>query len=484
MKQWQIFLMAGLFLAVCNSLGDAEAAASHVTLQSDIYSTNVMEDDYIMAILTLNNTDTEFRKQEVYLVAVWPSGVAWTSSFSDTNEDNIEGDEISMVREGSATILFYVFCDGPCQAGDVNIVSIYASTDPRFYNDDGNVTDTCGSDDCETDTTPANQSANITNSISITLTARMAYHSVVNCDAESSEGGNEFSKGNTYLWHYTLTNTGWNTDTYQFTSTVTSADGHDVRYWWTGPGIPNGKELTGQSDSSSMAVHSAEGEISIGLATNATPGIYMVKLTVTSTNGGQDSWCAFDVVIPTEESIKVSVAKVDIPEHPEWEWNYSYQVEVSDLQLDVNYTAIIIVKRVGDDEWGGIDWWWYIDQESNSNPFALQRGCYHINANLYERETLQSDGDNATVLTAADLDFAVGTGKCIDGVYSEDEETIAGQCTCPDGSKGQMVGPADDDGVDDGCLCEDSEEDEEVVPSVSLISSIAAIGIIALRRRY
>ena len=61
----------------------------------------------------------------------------------------------------------------------------------------------------------------------------------------------------------------------------------------------------------------------------------------------------------------------------------------------------------------------------------------------------------------------------------DDEDTLAGQCTCPDGSKGQMVGPADDD----GCLCKDSEDDEEV-PSISLISSIAAIGIIALRRRY
>ena len=181
----------------------------------------------------------------------------------------------------------------------------------------------------------------------------------------------------------------------------------------------------------------------------------------------------------------MSVAKVDTPPHPEWEWNYTWLAEVDNLEMDVNYTAIILVKRVGDDEWGGVDWWWHIDQESsNSNPVALQRGCYVINANLYGRETLQSDGDNATVLASTDLDFAVGTGKCVDGVYSEDEETLAGQCTCPDGSKGQMVGPADDDGVDDGCLCEDSEEDEEVVPSISLISSIAAVAVIALRRRY
>jgi hypothetical protein len=62
------------------------------------------------------------------------------------------------------------------------------------------------------------------------------------------------------------------------------------------------------------------------------------------------------------------------------------------------------------------------------------------------------------------------------------EGLLAGQCTCPDGSKGQMVGPADDDGVDDGCLCGDSV-DESPLPSVSLIPALISIGIIALRRR-
>jgi MYXO-CTERM domain-containing protein len=62
------------------------------------------------------------------------------------------------------------------------------------------------------------------------------------------------------------------------------------------------------------------------------------------------------------------------------------------------------------------------------------------------------------------------------------EETLAGQCTCPDGSKGQMVGPADDDGVDDGCLCATGEDDS--LPAISLIPALLSIGIIALRRRY
>jgi hypothetical protein len=68
------------------------------------------------------------------------------------------------------------------------------------------------------------------------------------------------------------------------------------------------------------------------------------------------------------------------------------------------------------------------------------------------------------------------------GGFVDDEETLAGQCTCPDGSNGQMVGPADDDGVDDGCLCAINEDDS--LPSISLIPALIAIGIIALRRRY
>ena len=72
------------------------------------------------------------------------------------------------------------------------------------------------------------------------------------------------------------------------------------------------------------------------------------------------------------------------------------------------------------------------------------------------------------------------TSEIVDG--GGDEETLAGQCTCPDGSKGQMVGPADDDGVDDGCLCGDSEE-EIFLPSISMIPALISIGLIAISRR-
>ena len=135
-----------------------------------------------------------------------------------------------------------------------------------------------------------------------------------------------------------------------------------------------------------------------------------------------------------DETITVNhVVLVDTPPHPEWEWNYSYQIEVNDLQMDTQpYTAIILVKRVGDNEWGGLDWWWDMNDEFGGydNQFnftiSLQRGCYFINASLYESGDLNSDEENATILAAADLDFVVGTGTCVDGVYSEDVEVSEG----------------------------------------------------------
>jgi hypothetical protein len=139
---------------------------------------------------------------------------------------------------------------------------------------------------------------------------------------------------------------------------------------------------------------------------------------------------------PTEpeisgETITVSVARVGVPEQPEWGWDSKYLVEVNDLQTDVNYTAIINVYRL-EDSWQGLDWWWDInwkggyDEDANGynnqseNPFHLDRGCYHIDADLYERDALYSNEDNATVLASVGLDFAVGTGTCAEGVYFEE----------------------------------------------------------------
>ena len=160
---------------------------------------------------------------------------------------------------------------------------------------------TRGSSDCKNDTTPASESSNVTNTISLALTARMAYDSMVGCDTVASTGDNKVYHNTTLSWAYTLTNVGWNTDSYQFTGHITSADSQDVSYWTVNPGMANGKELAGQSDTSSTAVHAADGVITIVSANNATSGVYNIELTVTSTGGGADAGCNFDVVVPETE---------------------------------------------------------------------------------------------------------------------------------------------------------------------------------------
>ena len=124
------------------------------------------------------------------------------------------------------------------------------------------------------------------------------------------------------------------------------------------------------------------------------------------------------------------------------------------------------------------------------------RGCYNINTSLYESGALHSDEDSATVLASADLDFAVGTGSCADGVYSEVDSDADGvidyQDNCPDTSQGETVnaegcsetqlsgtGEGGDDG--DGNVIE--EDDGGGIPAPSLAAAVAAVAVIALHRR-
>jgi PGF-CTERM protein len=144
-----------------------------------------------------------------------------------------------------------------------------------------------------------------------------------------------------------------------------------------------------------------------------------------------------------ESSETITVNHVVQVESPPNLIYYSYQTEVNALQMNVNYTAVILIKQIGNDEWGGLDWWWD-DIESDGDQydiiFALQKGCYFINASLYESDDLNSDVENATVLAAADLDFVVGTGTCIDGVYSEEVEVTDGDPEPQDGTDKDSAG--------------------------------------------
>ena len=317
MKQWQLFLMAGLFLAVFSSFEGAEAPASPVTLASDMTAADIMADDgsgnnFVVFTLTLTNSDTtRYRTMEAYFVASWPGVIPWSTEFTDVNDDELEDNTVAMNKGASVAVKLIIYCEDVCSSDDVNTVMVYAKTDPRWYHNGDNASDenntsnennTCGSDDCETDTTPASHSTNVTNTVSIVLTARTAYDFSMACDAASSEGNNKVIGGHTTLWGYTVENNGWMMDWYRLDMHVTSEDEHDVSYWNIKPGIADGRELTGQSDSSETAVHTIEASMSMTPPTNATPGIYNVELIVSSGHGAPPDACDFDVVIPGAET--------------------------------------------------------------------------------------------------------------------------------------------------------------------------------------
>ncbi len=299
MRGVSVALAMVVMLVAGTMITNVDAAQSDVTIASDVSSMEIMVGDFQIATLTLTSGDTTYRTMEVQLYATWASGTPWTTYFLDTDNNPLDGDIISIAKGSSGTVKFVVYCDGVCSASDTDEISITGKTDPKWYDHSSGGGSCTGSTDCETDTSPASSSSNITNTIDITVTARQGYASEIStCNDASSTGDNLMFQGNTYLWGYTLTNTGWNSDTYQFTSVVTSNSGAEVGFWTVNPGISDGKALTGQSDSSSTAVHSAEGLISIIPASNARPGVYNIELTVTSTNNAPNAGCNFDVVVP------------------------------------------------------------------------------------------------------------------------------------------------------------------------------------------
>ena len=333
MKQWPIFLMLGLFVLVLSSFDSAEAAQSAVMITTDKSSGDILEGDAIILTFTLENDDTRYRNMEVYLVANWPSGLFWNATFVDSNYDELDGNLVRMGKHEMATINIIIYCDVMCSAGDTNTLQIYGRTDPRFYvsdygegEDPGNHTGTCGSADCKNDTSPASSSSNVTNVIVMTFNAWTEYESEVKCTNVSNTGDNEVYPSNPIVCNYTLTNLGWNTDTYQFTSTLTSPSGqkfvnlqNDITgYWPVSLGMADGKVLTGHSNMSVNATHSAEGIVSIIYPNNATAGVYNFEFGVTSINETRTTNYSFNFTIP-ESEIEEDITEVPANETAEEE---------------------------------------------------------------------------------------------------------------------------------------------------------------------
>ena len=76
-------------LVVSFGFNSADAAASPVSLSSDISSADIMEGEYVIATLTVTSSDNTYRKMEVKLTANFPGGTAWTTMFLDTDNNPI-----------------------------------------------------------------------------------------------------------------------------------------------------------------------------------------------------------------------------------------------------------------------------------------------------------------------------------------------------------------------------------------------------------
>ena len=285
------------------------AADSPITITSDISSADAMVGGPpVVATLTITTNDVVYRMMEVKLNAVSQTGVEWSTQFRDSDNDPIANDIITIGKNPDAvTVKLLIFCDGACSAGDTITYQVYGQSDPRWY--PGGNGETCGSSDCLTDTTPASLSSNRTVPIQITLTARTGEDHTLTCDAVSDSGTNEMFQSTSYQWGYDLTNTGWNDDTYTFETSITSNAGSTTISDWTiSSGLTN-KLLTGQSDTSSSAVHAAEASMTIVPAATARPGVYQISLSAISTSSGNVEGCQFDVVIPEPD---LEIKNVDI----------------------------------------------------------------------------------------------------------------------------------------------------------------------------
>ena len=134
-------------------------------------------------------------------------------------------------------------------------------------------------------------------------------------------------------------------------------------------------------------------------------------------------WRESKAVTPlgNEELFVNSLEPVATPEALNSSWTYDYQAKVEGLVQDTTYTGIVVAKNVTSGEWNGI--WWWNDIQTNGETydlrFSLNRGCYILETTLYEKDNLNQNPSDATVLAQSSEEFVVGDGTCENGVYNE-----------------------------------------------------------------
>ena len=311
--------IVAMFLAAMGMGVTNVEASSPIKVEVDQTTFDIMKGDLIRAKFVFTNGDTKYQKQDFYLSANWQDGVEWSLRFQDSDENDISNNLVEgLAKNADKTVYVVITCGSNCNAGDETTVVIMTQSDPKWYGGPGISGGTtglggCGSADCLTDTTAASASGNTT-STTLTLRARAGESHTVVCEDTHDGGSIDVYQGTRYNWAYTLTNAGWNTDSYVFTSTVTSTSGADVSEWTVLAGLENGKELTGTS---STGVSEVEANVQITPSFTARPGTYTIELIASSNNGGAPDNCEFDVIVPAPD-LEIKETDVDFSHTSAW----------------------------------------------------------------------------------------------------------------------------------------------------------------------
>ena len=151
--------VVAMFVATLVVTNDVEASSPvSIDANGGDGDRTIMVGQEIDITLTLDSSDTRYRKMDVYMKQNWPGGTAWSSYFTDVNGDELANGIVTIQNGQEATVMLKIICDGVCSAGDENDLQVWGTTDPKFYQGSSRTNEgdnKCGSDDCETDTTPA-----------------------------------------------------------------------------------------------------------------------------------------------------------------------------------------------------------------------------------------------------------------------------------------------------------------------------------------
>jgi len=296
-RRMLVALVAGALLFTSLALTGTVSAASPIALATSATTGTVLESEEITFTLTLTSNDDTYLHQTVKLYGSWLSGINWPSAFLDSDEDEISGSTVDVSKGAAVTVYLRIYCNSPCAGGLSNTITVYGKSDPRYITSNG--ADNAGD---------PGSSSNATNSIDIVVSAVNPYKVDLTAESTSTSSSNTVYQGETTVWRYTVTNTGWKEDTYDF-SVSTTASG-----WTLTAGLGNGLAVKGQSNT--VAVHSHTGEMTITPFSGASPGTYTVTISVTSSNGASDS-ATISVTLP-EPDLEIKATDISFSHTSAW----------------------------------------------------------------------------------------------------------------------------------------------------------------------